>query len=794
MRMRLRAVVLVCTALLLACGGGGGSSAPAGTQPPLSAYPTLVESGSFSLPALAAPPERAVTAGIQQGRVLVAPGVSAPAGLTVAWLDASSPGAPIVIATAATQADGTFSIAGTPTGAAPIDQWLRVSLADGTTMRAYATGWVELTPATEAAVRELSRLRTAGAFSAHVLAQSELAGAQQSLTLAWQGSGDTSPPASAADAIVQGLYFFAPWNQLLDKFALATVSQGAGDIAGLMPVGNVQWPSSVFRDGATTSTPATFQSNCFAASIPDELDCSIASTSAADLYEGIRVRRTEIGRNPPGDTSNLSELLSQLGELPLLEFPYAPGTQVLVDQPQIVLGFDSNVHASAKITRRTYPAEALQALGGTVQAVKVVLDFEIALLDTTTQQQSDWLWRETRWFSPGNGRVRYESSTSTRTAPQASIASAATPVTTSALTAVANSVSGSFFAAPVVPFAGVADVTSLALRHRHAVYSAALDRIYVATATGGGQILELDPATLATLRTLDTGAVPGRLAVSSDGTLLYAGLDGGVLAEWRIADFSLVSQTTVPTDPYGEQYSRIYDLAIDPFDSARVLLLAGGNSYGNSGALLVYRQGVLVLRDAPRYYATDYGWGYYSPNAIAWTTVRDEYIAASFSSPESAYRFHVDETAGATTEVSSLLRVGDLGWVDVAGSVLTSKGKSLDALTFAPQGSLSLGTLSLTGCNRQDASTDLCQTGNPAAAPPVFARLDHATSAFLGTYQPQITTISDGCGNGVRQGSLGLDDLTLTPMTTSRVLVSALAMGDADETCSLQVWALHGVN
>ena len=70
--------------------------------------------------------------------------------------------------------------------------------------------------------------------------------------------------------------------------------------------------------------------------------------------------------------------------------------------------------------------------------------------------------------------------------------------------------------------------------------------------------------------------------MSSDGTLLYAGLDGGQLVEFRI-----VRQVGIPNDPYGTPYNRVYDLAIDPFDSDRILVLAGGNAYGNSGALLM---------------------------------------------------------------------------------------------------------------------------------------------------------------------------------------------------------------
>ncbi len=795
--LTLRLFTLLFVVSLAACGGGGGgaSSTPDVTVP--SPYPTLIQTPTFTLPTLPVPPERITVAGNQQGRVFTAPDVAAVAGLVVDWLDASVPAAPRVLGSAQTRSDGTFTISANAGAVAPVDQWVRVRLQDGTLLRAFATGWVEVTPGTEAAVREIGRLRVAGAFTAHVLAIGEIAAAQESATLSWSSTPASQLPAVAADAHVEKLRYLASWNALFNTFSLSGVSEGSGDIAGLMPVGEVLWPSTTHVNGVTVA--ATFQSSCFSQAGVSTTSCSIQSIYQPELGETYTKRASGLGRFPSYGPSKFQQALVQVGELPLIEFPYAVGTKLLYSNSTFTLASGGAVRAAIRITRRTYPVEATAALGDVVMAVKVALDFEVALLDVASGEQTDVLMREVRWFSPGNGRVRFEGTTLKRSARRAAINNDSVPILTDSFTVSAQSVNGAVFAEPVIPFAGVADIRALGLRHRHAVYSPLLNRIYAAVPMNGGQILELDPESLSTLRSLSTGGVPGRLAVSADGKKLYAGLDGGALAQWRTDDFSLAFRTVLPVDPNGEQYRRVYDLSVDPFDANRVVVLAGGTSFGGSGALLIYRQGVLVLRDAPRYYATDYGWGGYSPNAVAWsTTTPNEYVAASLGSPRSVYRFRADEIGGVNTDVAALTRVDDVGWKEVDGNILTDRGQSLDAFSFAPRGELIFSSAPLAQCRRQDATTtntDLCKVaGNYAYIPPIYVRLDHATSVFLGTYRPALVDIANGCAAGSLQSdAVVLSNPVLTPMSASRSLVSSWDAGSADELCSLQVWTLHGV-
>jgi hypothetical protein len=203
-------------------------------------------------------------------------------------------------------------------------------------------------------------------------------------------------------------------------------------------------------------------------------------------------------------------------------------------------------------------------------------------------------------------------------------------------------------------------------------------------------------------------------------------------------------------------------------------------------------QGNLVLRDAPLYNAMDYGWGRYLVNAVAWTDTADEFTALSLASPHSLYRFRAG--AAGYSQVTSLERDDDVALREVRGEILTDRGRKLDATTLTSKGTLGLAPFGLTGCQRLNTLTDLCGINSGEGwSPPFFVHLDHATSAFLGTYRPAITQVDNACPElDVRAGSLGLDNAELSAMGDGRMLVSTLPKGDGVK-CGLQVWSLHGV-
>ncbi len=766
--------------VLSACGGGGGSAgSDAGpTTPAQPVFPTLVTSASFSLPAIDAPAARDTTAGQQQGLVLIAATTPAPAGALVELVDATTSATPVVLSSTRTTDAGTFTVSEPSGSRKPTDLWVRVTLADGTVLRAFATGWVEVSPGTEVAVQETARLLRSGAFAGRALTRADLDGAQQATTLYWQGDPVARSPAAAVVATRSALRLQARWNAMLANLALPAPATGTGDVAGLMAADGATWDVSVNVDGKASTD--TLAAHCFADSTGSTTTCGIASSTLPDLSEQLTVRQDAIRLQNLSSPDVLDQVLAQVGDLPLVEFPYAVGTKVLVDNPQLIVQGSTNVHASVRITRRTYPVSALQALGGTVPALRVVLDYEIAVLDTTTAKQADLLARETRWFTPRGGRVRIESS---------GLARSGTQVQNAATSVVANAVRGSFFPGAVAPFAAPTDTVVRGLRNNHALYAQALGVIYTASPDNGGQVLELDPRTLATLRTAPLGGVPTHLAVSSDGRRLYAALAGGTVTELATSDLSTVRSINLIADPYDVPYDQVNDLAVDPTDPERLLVLAASSHTVPSGAVLLYGNGTLLLRDAPRYYATDYGWGYYGPTALAWTSTPAEFMTVFNGSPHSVYRFH----AGATsfTDVASLTRVDDVGLYDINGEILTGKGAVLKATDFTPLRQLQLGQFELTACRRL-GDLDVCAPAF-SVAPGYRVMLNHTSGEFVGAYQPPAVADADvksGCDNvGVRTGSMGLDDAELTPIGANSVLISTLKSGAT--ACALQVWTFR---
>ncbi len=781
MRTRLGACLGALALLLLAgCGGGGGDGgSPGGAGLPASGFPTLVTSSSFRLPPIAEPPDHSVAAGFERGRVLTAAGVAAPAGTTVDVIDAANVSAPRVVASGPTDATGSFSIAADLSTVDPSARWLRVTMG-GTVLRAFATGWTEVTLGSEAVVTELNRLRRAGRLPTPAVAA--LSTSQQLLTLMWLGGHAGLAPAQALPALLAEARTNAAWNRWLAGMESGSVG-GPGDVAGLVPVTDVTWPSTVVR-GHLAPTAVTIRSACSIGLAGDINNCGSGTATDPDLREAFIVDRLGVHLREDVTADLLSELLGQVGDLPLLEFPPAVGTRVLYDNSQFALQIDSGIHAAIRITRRTYPAEAVAALGASPQAVRVVLDYEVAVLNMRTGEQVDLLGREQRWFAPKAGRVRIEAQTLSRNGAQ---------VATGSLSLTANSVGGVVFLAPTIPFAGVADAQAIGLRHHHAVHSAALERVYAASPDNGGTIVELDAATLAPLRTLGVGTVPRRLAVAPDGPRLFAGLDDGSVAEWSLPDFALVSRTAPMVDPYGVAIDRVFDLAIDPFDSRRVLALVGASTSSGRGAVVLFRDGNLLLRDAPRYDAFGWGWGYYGPYAVAWSSVPNEFFAPGMRSQNQLNRFAVGPSAFQELLVQDTGE--DWGWTEVAGHLVMQSGAVRDASSLAELRTLGLPPLRLRDCARFDPASTLCRFRDEGSAPPSLLLMDHADGAFQGVFRPAVTTVSNGCPErGVREGSLGLDDLSLAPIGTGRVLASSLSAGsDGTERCNLQVWTLRGV-
>lgn len=782
-------LAFVLLALLAACGGGGGGGGgtdSGGGQTQGTDYPTLMTAQDFNLTALPAPPERAAATNQQVGQVRESAGSAVGGGVLVELLDATSPDSPVVVASTRTQSDGSFTITDAISDKPNAAKWLRATLASGASMRAFATGWTDVTPGSETALSEIGRLLRAGAFSAHTLTAQELAGLQSGVTLVWEGRYGAQPINSAVQLLTEFLRLHQPWNQQLDNLDQVSPQAGVGDIAGLWPIGTaVDWSgTATINNGAEIAESR--RTSCTQNSASGSMDCSLLSITRGDVEDRFDVFHDGIRSIPA--TNNLDDpiqlLLYTVGEIPIIEFPVQTGARVVFENPKMAFGSEARYHGSARITRRTYAAAPLDALGATVQAVEVDIDYELAVIDTRGGAQTDVLIRERRWFSPEGGVVRKASE---RLRRQDGV------VTRNSLSYRANSVSGSFFLPQVVPFAGVLDDRSISLRYRHAVWSPSRNRIYVASVTPP-ELLELDPETLMVVRRLPLPAVAGRLAVAQDGSRVYVGLDGGTVSEFNLSTLALTRSFSVTFEADGVNYDRVYDLQVDPRNPARLLVLAGRSSrLGNYGAVLLYSGGSLVLRDAPRYSNDDFGWSYYGLTRLRWSESADQFLGAFTGSPTSLYRFGT--SGSAFTEIHTMSLGDDIGIIEIGGEIVTSKGKVLDSQDFSSKRQLAVSSFPLSGCHGQDSVSDLCAiSGSSDPFLPLFVRLGHESGQFLGAYRPKIDSIANGCaefsGDTIYHG---LDGAVLTSMNDQRSLVTALP-NSTGEWCGLHVWSLHGVS
>lgn len=721
--------------------------------------------------------------------MFTAPGQTAPAGLLVELLDAGDPFAPRIVATAATAADGQFSMADTLASLEAPRKWLRVTLPNNTVLRSFATAVAYLTPGSEAALREVTRLIRSGGLSASELSAEELRSAQDSLSLYWEGAVSGVAVEATVGALLTELRTHSIWNRFLDSLAATATVAVPGDIAGLVALDGAKWQATVTEalDGVENSADRELSHSCFPTTPSTIIDgprfCGHRFGDQIAATESLEVTPLGLRAHLVARTSQMGELSVLLGRLELVEFPYRTGVKTLLDRSQIDVRGDGTVLASVKVRRHTYPIAWVSALGATVRALPVITDFEIVFTNTQTKQTTEILQRERRWFTPLKGKVRTEIEYQQRVDKV---------VSTGRLAAVVNLFTGATSGPAVEPFAGVADVQALPLRHRHATYSPVLDRIFVAVASAGGQVLELDPRSMAVLRIANTGVVPGRLAVARDGSRLYVGLDGGRIGEYRLSDLVRTRLFDLPLDPYGRPYDRVYDLSVDPFDAERVLVMGAMSTLlGGNPVMLVYRSGALVMRDAPRYNANSYGWGYYNPTEAAWTTVPDEFIVASNLSPPSMYRFRLGTASVA--EIAALERTESVGEVDVAGRVVTSSGRILDASTFSAIRVESLPPFAFNGCLRLDSASNMCQINSGFARSPFFyVHFDAADGRFLGTYRPDIRSLTNGCPEVLLpQGSLGLVSPKLTAFGDGRTLASSLPDGNGS-MCALFSWSLRG--
>jgi hypothetical protein len=137
--------------------------------------------------------------------------------------------------------------------------------------------------------------------------------------------------------------------------------------------------------------------------------------------------------------------------------------------------------------------------------------------------------------------------------------------------------------------AAILYTTYISMPNNDIAYNAADGLLYVsvpATAVGGGgnSVVGIDPNTGSTLRTILVGTNPNKLALSTDGTQLFVGIDGaGAVAQVDLTKGKVVNQFSLGGGPgmYNAPYTASYLAAVPGLPNSVAVATAGGISSGS---------------------------------------------------------------------------------------------------------------------------------------------------------------------------------------------------------------------
>ena len=146
------------------------------------------------------------------------------------------------------------------------------------------------------------------------------------------------------------------------------------------------------------------------------------------------------------------------------------------------------------------------------------------------------------------------------------------------------------------------------------VYNPANGLLYLSVPSStvglGNSVIGLDPATGNLIRQVWVGSNPNKLALSTDGTQLFVGLDGaGAVAQVNLLSGKVVNQFSVGTGEgiTGVQYTAFYMAAVPGQPNSVVVVIGAPGSLGGTGTgLAIFDSG--VPRSAP-WNAYPYGAG-----------------------------------------------------------------------------------------------------------------------------------------------------------------------------------------
>ena len=140
--------------------------------------------------------------------------------------------------------------------------------------------------------------------------------------------------------------------------------------------------------------------------------------------------------------------------------------------------------------------------------------------------------------------------------------------------------------------AGQAYTTFISTANNDIVYNAADGLLYASipastVGAGGNAVVGIDPNTGSITRTIQVGTNPNKLALSTDGTQLFVGIDGaGAVAQINLADGRIVNQFGLGGGPgvYNAPYTAAYMAAVPGLPNS--VAVANETSFTGSGVTI----------------------------------------------------------------------------------------------------------------------------------------------------------------------------------------------------------------
>ncbi len=226
--------------------------------------------------------------------------------------------------------------------------------------------------------------------------------------------------------------------------------------------------------------------------------------------------------------------------------------------------------------------------------------------------------------------------------------------------------------------------TFISIPNNDLVYNSADGLLYAsvpASAAGGigNCVVGIDPYTGVIVRQIQVGTNPNKLALSTDGTQLFVGIDGaGAVAQVNLEQGMIVNQFSLGGGPgvYNAPYTAAYMAAVPGLPNSVAVATTG--EYSSGANVAIFDSG--VARTGSSFNSASLGQGPLSFGSSASTL----YLGASY----------VDALTVGSTGITQSIQLGSTSYYDLTnlqydnGTLYLSSGQVLNATTGALNGTL----------------------------------------------------------------------------------------------------------